>query len=449
MVISAILKTTWRLLCIALLLINASFAQDTQVPRLNAVAFQDGRTIWTFSRFKNYTAFVNANPQSPTYIQELKASILPDLVVAYDKNRNLLFQRDDFPPLWSDDHSLFVALPSGDIGYFYIELGTNLLNLQLYSIDGKKKREKIALQDVITYSAAVSLASPTRILLAFIDIDPKSGPSLKMQMFDDEGRPIGNPSLISSNIFDANQKTLYQPSVSVSATADGSFLVSWPGKTRNGDNVLRAAYVSPGQPINKAFLVSTSTANTGFMKINKCDTLRAGDGHYCIYEEWTPQGGTTWARVTFITVFSYSGSVYDTPTRLGNSTEDVSKVFSPAMNIALPYGGLLVTTDYKADPANPSAMPAIFLYDREWNPKPYDGKNIKSYTVCVLPNNTVITLEQAKQPSAPVNPADWFIQPGWRAVQEGLPKFLPGKLCWLLPAYKAILIKTFLRLEVW
>ncbi|KAK9766267.1 hypothetical protein K7432_004788 [Basidiobolus ranarum] len=419
--ISVKLYFAWTLSCIGLLFISTALSQDTQVPRLNAVAFQDGRTIWTFSRFKNYTSFVNANPQSPTYIQDLKASILPDLVVAYDKNRNMLFQRDDFPPLWSDDHSLFVALPSGDIGYFYIELGTNLLNLQLYSTDGKKKRENIALQDVITYSAAVSLASPIRILLAFIDIDPKSGPSLKMQMFDDEGKPIGKPSLLASNIFDANQKTLYQPSVSVSATADGSFLVSWPGKTRGGDNVIRAAYVAPSQPVNKAFLVSTSTANTGFMKINKCDTLRAGDGHYCIYEEWTPQGGTVWARVTFITVFSYSGSVYDTPTRLGNSTEDVSKVFSPAMNIALPYGGLLVTTDYKADPANPNAMPAIFLYDREWNPKPYDGKNIKSYTVCVLPNNTVITLEQAKQPS----PTDWFIQPGWRAVQEGLPKFLP------------------------
>ncbi|KAK9765238.1 hypothetical protein K7432_006590 [Basidiobolus ranarum] len=419
------LNFAWLISYIILLYISIVVSQDTQVPRLNAIAFQDGRTIWTFSRFKNYSSFVNANPQSPTYIQDLKASILPDLVVAYDKNRNLLFERDDFPPLWSDDHSLFVALPSGDIGYFYIELGTNLLNLQLYSTNGKKKGENIALQDVITYSAAASLASPIRVLLAFIDIDPKSGPSLKMQMFDDEGTPIGKPSLLASNIFDASQKTLYQPSVSVSATADGSFLVSWPGKTRSGDNVIRAAYVAPGQPVTKAFLVSTSTANTGFMKINKCDTLRAGDGHYCIYEEWTPQGGTVWARVTFITVFSYSGSVYDTPTRLGNSTEDVSKVFSPAMNIALPYGGLLVTTDYKADPTNPNAMPAIFLYDREWNPKPYDGKNIKSYTVCVLPNNTVITLEQAKQPSAQTGPEDWFIRPGWRAVKEDLPKFLP------------------------
>ncbi|ORX84914.1 hypothetical protein K493DRAFT_387194 [Basidiobolus meristosporus CBS 931.73] len=419
------LHVTRILAYMVLICIGTTVAQSTEVPRLNAIAFQDGRTIWTFSRFKNYSSFVNANPQSPTYIQDLKASILPDLVVAYDKNRNLLFQRDDFPPLWSDDHSLFVALPSGDIGYFYIELGSNLLNLQVYSADGKKKGDNIALQDVITYSAAVSLAAPMRILLAFIDIDPNSGPSLKMQLFDTEGIPVGKPSLLASNIFDASQKTLYQPSVSVSATADGSFLVSWPGKTRAGDNVIRAAYVAPNQPVTKAFIVSTSTANTGFMKINKCDTLRAGDGHYCIYEEWAPQGGTVWTRITFITVFSYSGSVYDTPTRLGNSTEDVSKVFSPAMNIALPYGGLLVTTDYKVDPTNPSAMPAIFLYDREWNPKPYDGKNIKSYTVCVLPNNTVVTLEQVKQPSAEISSGEWLIQPGWRAVKEDLPKFLP------------------------
>ncbi|KAK9761306.1 hypothetical protein K7432_013892 [Basidiobolus ranarum] len=142
------------------------------------------------------------------------------------------------------------------------------------------------------------------------------------------------------------------------------------------------------------------------MTIVKCDSLRLGDGHYCIYDEILKKALIS--RTSFIATFSHAGSISVLPKALtsGNIIQAVNTEAS--QGTVLPYGGLLL-----------SSNGPTLVFDENWSRQTQNVVNLKPYTLTVLSNNTVIFLEKLEGNG---QPGDWMIWKGWKATLANVSK---------------------------
>ncbi|KAK9710925.1 hypothetical protein K7432_008151 [Basidiobolus ranarum] len=280
-------------------------------PRLNAAVFEDGRSIWTFARYTNYTAYSMISGETAQDFKNMLSYTLPDLAYCYDANQKQLFSISDLPVVFTDENSLFLDLGSGDIAHMYIPLGSSKLNIQVYDKTGSPKGQNRVLFDVLTYSVAVSETQPAKILITYYIIEKDNTGSAMYTLLDDSGATVLNSTLIASKVFTVTTDRSYVQSIAASSTADGNFIVNWnAGLNNNGknnNNLIRAAYIQPGKPITQAFIVAMSNT-LGYLRVIKCGTLRAGDGHYCVYEYWGSGAAAVRSYASYITEFSFTGA---------------------------------------------------------------------------------------------------------------------------------------------
>ncbi|ORX96086.1 hypothetical protein K493DRAFT_314667 [Basidiobolus meristosporus CBS 931.73] len=406
-------------------LIQHIVGQAAIAPRLNAAAFEDGRSIWTLARYTNYSAYASINPKTPADYQLMRSYTQPDVAIGYDADRNQLFQLTDLPVLFSDENSIFLSLPGQNFAHLYVPLQSSQLNVQIYSKTGSPIGPLKKLFDVLQFSAAVSESDPAKILIAYfvVNTQSKSG-SAMYSVLDSSGNIESNSTLIASNVFAVTTDNSYQPSIAVSSTADGNFIINWNAGTGNNNNnqLIRAAYLQPGQPITQAFIVAMSNT-TGFLRITKCGTLRAGDGHFCIYDDWSSGTAQVRSYSTYITQFSFTGATYDNPAQIGATTSvDVTKSFVTPIPLPLPYGGMVVVA---APPqtATQSLSTYLSLYNREFVSQNVNQMNIAYGPLAVLPStNTVLSLFRAD----PNVPAAWPLSnSGYQIISQNVTKFLP------------------------
>ncbi|KAK9712215.1 hypothetical protein K7432_007282 [Basidiobolus ranarum] len=408
----------------ALSLVSNIFGQLI-APRLNAAAFEDGRTIWTLARYTDYNAYQSIVPQTAEDYQKMKSYTLPDVALCYDINRKLLFSLTNLSIVFTDENSLFFDLLNGDIAHLYVPLQSSQLNVQIYDKNGNPKGPSKQLFNVLSFSAAVSETQPATILIAYYIIDGSTG-SAMYSLLNNNGEIVTNSTLIASKVFTKTNDTSYQPSIAASSTADGNFLVNWNGginnPVNNNNQLIRAAYIQPGKPITQAFIVAMSNTN-GFLRLTKCGTLRAGDGHYCIYDQWSAGSGAIRSYSSYITEFSFTGARYDTPaTIVSTQNVNTSQIFETPISVPLPYGGMVVVTTI---PQSGQRVSNSSLFNRNFISQPTNQLQIYYGPLAVLPKtNTVLSL--AAVTSNVTQPTDWVLE-NWmyKVISQDVPKFLP------------------------
>ncbi|KAK9761421.1 hypothetical protein K7432_013689 [Basidiobolus ranarum] len=376
-----------------------------------------GNTLWSFNSYISKQAFDNSTNVQANFI----SSTNPGIIEVYDRNRTLKFRREDMPRIYSEEHSVFLPFSDDGFAHLYRDSGEQTLFLRIYDKYGNPLNQPQSLpQRVDAFDAAVTTEEPLRIMVAVARIVPVTKVAdINIYQFNRTGALLSPPSLLASGFLAeqlidkvVNNTEPFQPTISASVAADGSFMVSWSSKTSDNISLIRTAYIKDGKPPAKAFIVANSQV-PGFLMIVKCDAIKAGDGHFCVYDEFSPTAinQTTWKRTTYITQFSYSGSQFTLPTKLSETEQDTSETLSLPLVYGLPYGGLVSLSSISATP--------VRLYDRWWNSAPFTDPNIKMRGATVLPNNTILTLDE----QGTINPGDWVIQ-GYKVFSADLPTFL-------------------------
>ena len=119
------------------------------------------------------------------------------------------------------------------------------------------------------------------------DAGDSSGSSIKAQIYDSSGNPVGGELLINST-YPASQED-----PAVTATANGGFVVTWVdssglGGDASGSSIKARLFNSDGTAIADEFLVNTATAS---VQIQPSITTLS-DGRFAI--TWT-DGSGEWA----------------------------------------------------------------------------------------------------------------------------------------------------------
>ncbi|KAK9686853.1 hypothetical protein K7432_015002 [Basidiobolus ranarum] len=136
--------------------VSLVWGQATENVRQNTYALEDGRTIWNIARIQDTNIWKNnLDISQPGVADALDKSSLDDMVVVYDTNRTLLFQKP-VPKVIKDKEAQWVSLPNGDLGYFYVKFGTHTLYLQIYSPTGEPKLGPFPYSEVLCFSASAS-----------------------------------------------------------------------------------------------------------------------------------------------------------------------------------------------------------------------------------------------------------------------------------------------------
>ncbi|ORX97363.1 hypothetical protein K493DRAFT_406955 [Basidiobolus meristosporus CBS 931.73] len=398
-----------------LIRIRTIFCQSFPVPFQRMTAFpKSGGTLWSFNNFASEQAYSDymASP-----FQMFDANTKPGTLEKYDRNRQLEFRLENMPKILSAEHSLFLPFYDDGFAHLYRKSGDPDLFLQIYLRNGTAvNMPKMIPQRVDAFDAAVTSEEPVVIMVAVIrSLTYQNISDLTIYQFDGFGNEIASPAILASDILSnelSNRTFNYQPTVSTSVTADGSFMVSWVSTISTNINLIRTAYVNSGKPPAKAFIVANSQTS-GLLMIIKCDALTAGDGHFCVYDEFTPTiaGADMMQRITYITQFSYSGSLYTLPSKLNEAPQNISVLQGQSIAYGLPYGGLVTIT--------PDSNTSVRLYDRWWNLTPFASPDVMPTGVTVLPNNTILSLSAG----GGSGPGDWTIQ-GFNVHSVDLPTFL-------------------------
>ncbi|KAK9716899.1 hypothetical protein K7432_006596 [Basidiobolus ranarum] len=378
--------------------ISLVWCQITEIVRENAYSLDDGRTIWNVAKRDPTIWAAGIDITQPAVTDRLNAASQNDTVFVFDQNRTAIFSKD-VPKVVEDRDSQWVSLPNGDLGYFYVGFGTRTLYLQIFTAKGDLKAGPIAYQDVFCFSAVASTqpVDGSNYITVALVANQIANPTLHVMVLNPDGSQVSDTTLDTAS-FDV---TSLNHKIYITSAADGSFLLTWPDKTRDNYKAIRAAYYKPGQLVSKPFIVVSASVNSlSFLSITKCDSMKIGDGYYCIYDEVT-QVANSYARTPYIAVFTTSGSMYIPPNALATNATTVA-TFQGTIGTGLPYGGLLLA---------PSGT--TLLYNANWKLQTFDNQGfILSNPNIVLPNNTVISV--VKQTNA--QPGDWMIGSAWKAT---------------------------------
>ncbi|KAK9767437.1 hypothetical protein K7432_002793 [Basidiobolus ranarum] len=387
--------------CLFLIFISFVTSQEFLVSKYEATILSQDRILWYFSRFVNESAFntINLTPDA-NLVNRTNQILLPSLLVMYDTNGNKINENGNLTKTLSPEDNMFIPTSNGGFIHFYIPLVKKKHGVMMDRYD--KGMTKLGESTLLPGSFELFSAArgTTYILLAGIGVSDKYRPYVSIIFFDLLGNVVSQVIPIARNIY--NMSVPFQPTVSVVPSPNRYFMVNWASKSASGDNVLRANYFSSpdGVEVSRGFIIATAertkaTNTTDFLMINKCNLLKAGDGHVCIYDHVIMPVGNmtnlTISRQTYSTVFSSTGSQFDLPTLLGNFTTDASKGIGIVRAVALPYGGALLISNTLIQ--SRSGIPRyIQLYNRFWENHPFENNTVGLVGIGVLANNSVLSL---------------------------------------------------------
>ncbi|KAK9761778.1 hypothetical protein K7432_013072 [Basidiobolus ranarum] len=406
---------TLTILFVTVLSLKRVVNSEDIIPRTGVTRSSNGNTVWRFARFDNYTSYNIASKASN--LTKMKELEYRDKIVAYDSDRNVIFEREDMVPVYSDDQAKFIILPNG-FAYFYMQYGPapQPLFLQTFGKDGMHSGDSISLTNCNLFSVVESWTSSGLILLAWIEISNNTA-SLKYRFLDSRGVFLSQSTLLDTGFWDESAFPAGMMSLSTTNTVNGGFLINWAGLDDSKlEFVIKSTYI-PAQysdSYKKPFILADH-GDTGFLQLLDCGGIQAGSGHFCLYDQWITINATMFKRNTFMSTFSYTGAVYDVPTLLSSSimeqstgsyTADLSSIA-----IVLPYGGLLLSTGDNY----------TYLFNREWKATLYSNRDIVGYSINVLPNNTLLSLNHTQAKSE----NEWEIIQDWKAINANIPMFLP------------------------
>ncbi|ORX89081.1 hypothetical protein K493DRAFT_410651 [Basidiobolus meristosporus CBS 931.73] len=404
-------------------------AQEYLIPKYEATVLPQERILWYFTRYVSEQAFLTQNlTDDAGRVQRMDKILLPGLLEMYDFDGNKINENANLTKVLSTEDNAFVPTPDGGFLHFYLPLVKTKFGVMVDRYD--KTMTKIGEPKLLDggfelFSVAKGL---DHILLAGVSRGANlTAPFVGSIFFDLYGNVV-NMTRIADNIY--NTSAPFQPTISVVPSPDRFFMINWACKSPSGDNILRANYLSSpgGFQTSRSFIVATAEKTkvvnrADYLIINKCSLLKAGDGHVCIYDyivqptDNNPNVNIT--RYTYSTVFSSTGSQFDLPTLLGNSTIQVSRGIGITRAASLPYGGALLLSDNKIS-NNQGITSYVQLYDRYWSYYPFENNTLGPTGLVSFPNNSVASLTYDTSTSG----AGFFVVPGFRARIDNPPKFL-------------------------
>ncbi|ORX84213.1 hypothetical protein K493DRAFT_307482 [Basidiobolus meristosporus CBS 931.73] len=387
-----------RFTLILLIVIAQTFCADI-LPRVGVTS---GAIAWRLARFRNYSEFRTASGASN--FTRMKELVSMDKVVAYDNDGNMIFSREDMPPVYLDNQSDFLILRDG-FAYFYLDYGfaSQPLFLQLFSKDGVRTGEKLTMAECHQFSVVGSRSSENTLLIAWIE-SRNSTIELSYRLVDSGGRFLTSPILLDSVIWNESVDMF---SLSTSSVVNGGFLINWVGLDETTQQfVIKSAYIAAQHPTTYAGpAILADHQDTGFLRLLSCGGIQVDEGHTCLYEHWGSISGSMVERATYMLTFAYTGSVRSAPILLDRSIVDSSTARFPKVAATLPYGGLLLS-----DPQNHT----VSLIDGQ------EARFLQGdigTSISILPNNTVLSLNQSS--------GAWSVVEGWSVVSTNIPKTLP------------------------
>lgn len=155
-----------------------------------------------------------------------------------------------------------------DSGRFQSDDRGSSIKAQVFNADGSRSGQEIPVNPAATsnhYTPVVTTLADGRFAIAWFDVgNSASGPSdfdVRAQIFNADGSPVGADIVVNTTTL-ARQ---FEPSIT--ALADGRFVVTWQDDSRTGGDTsnwaVRAQIFNPdGSHSGNEFLVNTSTAGT-------------------------------------------------------------------------------------------------------------------------------------------------------------------------------------------